>query len=107
MSARRAGDLEQGDDQRRDRGTTLRGALAGYWRRSGHAPARILSWLSDETAWTPAFRVVDGVLAGDRGGGIVGAVPGRFRTAVYGDPRASCVDVVLGTGAVLRFRRPQ
>lgn len=43
--------------------TTLRGALAGYWRRSGHAPARILSWLSDETAWTPAFRVVDSVLA--------------------------------------------
>ena len=43
--------------------TTLRGALAGYWRRSGHEPARILSWLSDETAWTPAFRVVDDVLA--------------------------------------------
>lgn len=43
--------------------TTLRGALAGYWRRSGHPPARILSWLSDETAWTPAFRVVDDGLA--------------------------------------------
>lgn len=44
--------------------TTLRGALAGYWRRSAHAtPQEILAWLSEETAWTPAFRVIDGNLA--------------------------------------------
>ena len=37
--------------------TTLRGAVAGAWRRSGCAEAVILAWLSDDTAWTPAFRV--------------------------------------------------
>ena len=44
--------------------TTLRGALAGYWRRSGRAAAQdVLAWLSEETAWTPAFRVVGDSLA--------------------------------------------
>ena len=43
--------------------TTVRGALAAYWRRSGCKQAEIMSWLSDTTAWTPAFRIVDGALA--------------------------------------------
>ena len=43
--------------------TTVRGALAAYWRRSGCKQADIMSWLSDTTAWTPAFRIVDGALA--------------------------------------------
>ena len=40
--------------------TTLRGALAGYWRRSGRSEADLRSWLSDATAWTPAVRCIDG-----------------------------------------------
>ena len=40
--------------------TTLRGALAGYWRRSGCSEADVRSWLSDATAWTPAVRIIDG-----------------------------------------------
>ena len=40
--------------------TTLRGALASYWRRSGCDEVDVRSWLSDETAWTPALRTIDG-----------------------------------------------
>ena len=40
--------------------TALRGALAGYWRRSGYSEADVRSWLSDTTAWTPAVRSIDG-----------------------------------------------
>ena len=43
--------------------TTLRGALAGYWRRSGRSEADVRSWLSDTTVWTPALRSVDGAPA--------------------------------------------
>lgn len=37
--------------------TTLRGALAACWRRSGRTDDEISSWLSEETRWTPGFRV--------------------------------------------------
>ena len=40
--------------------TTLRGALAGYWRRSGYSETDVRPWLSDATAWTPALRTVGG-----------------------------------------------
>ena len=40
--------------------TALRGALAGYWRRSGRSEADVRSWLSDDAAWTPAVRSING-----------------------------------------------
>ena len=43
--------------------TTLRGALAGYWRRSGRSEADVRSWLSDATVWTPALRSIAGAPA--------------------------------------------
>ena len=43
--------------------TTLRGALAGAWLRSGRSSSEVLSWLAEDTAWTPAFRLVGDELA--------------------------------------------
>ncbi len=94
--------------------TTLRGALAGYWRRSGHTPALILSWLSDETAWTPAFRVVADELAipaprsfvttkrplGDTRP-VHDTLAGKFPTAADGSAlqwRSTAGDAILGSG---------
>lgn len=37
--------------------TTLRGALAACWRRSGRTDDEISSWLSEGTRWTPGFRM--------------------------------------------------
>lgn len=38
--------------------TTLRGALAGYWRHKGKTQSEISSFLSRTTLWTPGFRMV-------------------------------------------------
>lgn len=37
--------------------TTLRGAFAACWRRSGRTDDEISAWLSEGTRWTPGFRV--------------------------------------------------
>ena len=39
--------------------TTLRGALAKHWWKSGHTAADVRLWLSDITRWTPAWRRED------------------------------------------------
>ena len=54
--------------------TTLRGALAACWRRSGRTDDEISSWLSEGTQWTPGFRVAA------EGGALVLPAPRSFIT---------------------------